>query len=191
MPRSTWTDRLTRWTRLPSAPRARNLPFGRIWRCADCGFGFSDSRPSDAQLRELYRRHGRRGVRVRGARPRADGAPASQNPTALRETGPGRILDIGCASGKIPGGMRRCRLDRGWVSSHAGAFSRKRRQLLPGSARIFPVTLQEADFPESNFDAVTMWDVLEHVPNPGEFLRKAVSLLQPGGLLTGQRPESG
>ncbi len=162
------------------------LAFGKIWRCSDCGLGFSDSRPSDAQLRELYRHmdvaayESEAPGRVRTARRRRKILQRYANRS-------GKILDIGCASGKF---LAECAA-AGWTVAGVEpcrSLFEKAQKLLPGSAQIFPVTLQDADFPQSNFDAVTMWDVLEHVPNPGEFLRKALSLLRPGGLLIANVP---
>jgi SAM-dependent methyltransferase len=99
----------------------------------------------------------------------------------------GSILDIGCASGRF---LEQC-AGAGWTVvglEPSQNLSTEARQLLGGGARILPITLQEADFPESTFDAVTMWDVLEHVPNPRQFLQRAVSLLKPGGLLLANVP---
>ena len=36
---------------------------------------------------------------------------------------------------------------------------------------------------KESFDVVTMWDILEHIPDPVPFLRRAASLLRPGGLI--------
>ena len=162
------------------------LSFGRILRCTDCGFGFSESRPTEDQLRELYRQ-----MDV--------GAYESETPGRVRTarrhrkilqryaTQPGRILDIGCASGRF---LAECAA-AGWTVvglEPSESLCEEARQLLGGRARILQTTLQEADFPESGFDAVTMWDVLEHVPSPREFLQKAVSLVRPGGLLLANVP---
>jgi 2-polyprenyl-3-methyl-5-hydroxy-6-metoxy-1,4-benzoquinol methylase len=160
--------------------------FGRIWRCAECGFGFSDSRPDDSQLRELYREmdvaayESETPGRVRTARRHRKILQRYANR-------PGRVLDIGCASGRF---LAEC-ASAGWTVAGlepCQSLFEKAQKLLPASAPVFPITLQEADFPESTFDAVTMWDVLEHVPDPSEFLRKAASLLRPGGVLLANVP---
>ena len=39
----------------------------------------------------------------------------------------------------------------------------------------------EHDFGARRFDAITFWAVLEHLVQPGEFLRQAAALLRPGG----------
>lgn len=38
------------------------------------------------------------------------------------------------------------------------------------------------------FDLITLWDVVEHLPNPHAFIRKAFQLLRPGGYLLIKTP---
>src|SRR6185369_14337024 len=52
----------------------------------------------------------------------------------------------------------------------------------------FSLDVWEGDFldaplPAGGFDAITMWDFLEHVMNPHAVLAKARELLAPGGVL--------
>ena len=57
--------------------------------------------------------------------------------------------------------------------------------------RILPGTLAEAKFPDESFDVVTMWDVLEHVPDPLTEVREVFRILRPGGLLVVNYPDIG
>jgi SAM-dependent methyltransferase len=43
--------------------------------------------------------------------------------------------------------------------------------------------LETQRYEPASFDVVTMWDVLEHLPNPIETLRKVYALLKPNGKL--------
>lgn len=162
------------------------LAFGKIWRCAKCGFGFSESRSTDSQLRELY---SQMDVKAYESETKGRIRTARRHLKILQRYAnrPGQILDIGCASGRF---LAECN-SAGWTVAGlepSQSLFEKARKLLPASARILPITLQEADFPESAFDAVTMWDVMEHVPDPAGFLRKAVSLLRPDGVLLANVP---
>jgi len=41
----------------------------------------------------------------------------------------------------------------------------------------------EADLPNRYFDVVSLWDVLEHLPDPLPVLKKLSEIIRPGGLL--------
>jgi SAM-dependent methyltransferase len=44
-------------------------------------------------------------------------------------------------------------------------------------------TLETSTLPDSDFDVITMWDVIEHVTNPMETFHAAWRVLRPGGYL--------
>lgn len=153
---------------------------GKILRCRACTFGFREMRPSEPELTELYRRLD---VRV------YESELAGRQRTAKRHFGivkkfinSGTILDIGCASGLL----LKLASDDGWQvygvepSEHLYQHARK---LLNGRGEILCSTLQDAALPQRFFDAVTFWDVLEHVPDPNSFIQHCASLLKPGGHL--------
>jgi len=51
--------------------------------------------------------------------------------------------------------------------------------------------IQSYELPESRFDAIVCWDVLEHVEKPAAALREAWRVLVPGGLLIVLIPNDG
>jgi SAM-dependent methyltransferase len=92
----------------------------------------------------------------------------------------GRVLDIGAATGIFLDGMRR----RGWATvgveptASAAQYARERLGLDVITGR-----LEDTRFPDAAFDAITLWDVLEHVHEPRTILAEAARLLRPGGVL--------
>jgi SAM-dependent methyltransferase len=93
----------------------------------------------------------------------------------------GRALDVGFAAGFCMAVLR----ERGFevhgveVSETIGSHSRDHF----GFEDVHFGTLDSAPYPDRHFDLITMWDVIEHVPDPEALLRRAHALLKPDGLL--------
>ena len=97
-----------------------------------------------------------------------------------RYVGGGRVLDVGCSAGLFLdslGDTFECYgIEPGQASS---AVAKK----LIGRDRIHSDPLETADLPHGSFDAVTMWDVIEHLTSPKAALKKTASLLKENGFL--------
>lgn len=92
----------------------------------------------------------------------------------------GRLLDVGCATGTFMLAMQQ---DHRWQVegievNAAVAEIAQQRTGVPVSAS----TLEEAALPAASFDAVTMWDVLEHVQDARQTAAEIWRLLKPGGI---------
>ena len=94
------------------------------------------------------------------------------------------MLDVGCASGHFLQEARQA----GW--SIAGVEPSetphaKARETLGTNAELYCSTLEHANLEPASFDALTLWDVLEHCcPDPkAGFMKLCGSLLKPGGKL--------
>jgi 2-polyprenyl-3-methyl-5-hydroxy-6-metoxy-1,4-benzoquinol methylase len=89
-----------------------------------------------------------------------------------------RVLDLGCASGAVGAGLKQ----RGDVEvvgveidpALAREAERRLDRVVVGSAADLAGDL-------GRFDAIVAADVLEHLADPWEALRRAVELLEPGG----------
>ena len=90
----------------------------------------------------------------------------------------GTVLDVGCSTGaflyhlKTQGNYRAVGTD---ISKPALDYARSR------GLEIISGPFLDYDFGELRFDAITFWAVIEHLLEPGMFLRKAACLLKPGG----------
>jgi 2-polyprenyl-3-methyl-5-hydroxy-6-metoxy-1,4-benzoquinol methylase len=110
-------------------------------------------------------------------------------PEGLGGEEPPRILDVGCGKGFF---LKRA-ADRGWeahgqeLSPHAFRFARERLGLQGVSQGRF----ENVDFPPGMFRVITLWDVIEHLPDPGPILVKAAGLLGEKGVLFIQTPNIG
>jgi 2-polyprenyl-3-methyl-5-hydroxy-6-metoxy-1,4-benzoquinol methylase len=165
----------------------------RIYDCAGCALVYLWPQPSEQEVRELFTRLYSEGE---GSVPELrsyygftyDDVP--ENPLvqlyerwldrleALRP--PGRLLDIGCGTGLFLAVARR----RGWqpygVDDCAEAIAHARGH--------FGLDVQGGDFAAFaagglRFDAVTMWDIIEHARQPVSLLSAARAVLAPGGVM--------
>jgi len=90
-----------------------------------------------------------------------------------------RVLDVGCGRGVLLGTLA----DRGYethgfeISSTAAAGADPRAQI-----RIAP-RLSEAGYRDRFFDAVILWHVLEHLPDPRETLQEIRRIMRRGARL--------
>ena len=93
----------------------------------------------------------------------------------------GRLLDIGCATGTFLAGMKSkptWELHGVEISEHAAHLARQQHSL-----NIVTGTLEDARFPNEFFDAISLWDVLEHLPDPSESLQEIYRILKKDGVL--------
>lgn len=107
----------------------------------------------------------------------------------LKTSGTGkRLLDVGCAGGAFPVAARDLGFDAMGVepSRWMAEFGRRTYGI-----DIRDGILAKGMFPEGSFDVVTLWDVIEHVPQPSETLELIRTLLKPGGLLLVNFPDIG
>ncbi len=91
--------------------------------------------------------------------------------------GRGRLLDVGCASGKFMRQMTAVGWTCAGIELDPEAAARA-RQVTPDVFTGDPI---DAPFPAASFDLVTAFHVLEHMPDPLGVLRRMLEWLAPGG----------
>ena len=176
----------------------RHLPrhYHEVWRCLQCDLHFVHPQPTQQDLEELYGKayfHRDPDYEVGGYFDyEGDRANIERTFRArlryIEKVRPekGRILDVGCAMGFFVDVAE----DAGWsaygldISEHAVERARLRH-----GDRVERGTFPEANPPADEFDAITMWDYLEHTQNPRQELSRAFDLLSEGGLLALTTPD--
>ncbi len=162
-------------------------------RCPQCGLHFLSPRPPLADIAAYYPEHyaayrgaiDRERWRLMRWKRRRNLYPAVRAIAGFF-TQPGSLLDVGCATGNYLAEMRR----RGWrvqgveIQPEAAAYARQALGL-----DVFTGDLLDAPFNRASFDAITLWDVLEHTHDPLAILRAAGHLLKPGGVLAFSVPD--
>lgn len=101
-------------------------------------------------------------------------------------TSPGKLYDVGAASGFFMTAAQ----EKGWevrgndISQAAVNFAKENFNL-----DIDYDFFEDVPVEESHYDAVVMWNTLEHTHNPAQTIMHAKKALKPGGLLYIKVPE--
>ena len=147
------------WWTPPAEFRAESVYDGSYFEGAGAPHGYDDYGGLEASLRTTF---SKRLARI--PRPRT-GA---------------RLLDVGAAFGFAVdearrAGWRACGLELSRTAAHRAAH-------VAGGGVVLGSALS-APFASDSFDAVTLWDVLEHLPDPHAALAEVGRVLRPGGRL--------
>jgi SAM-dependent methyltransferase len=159
--------------------------------CRRCGLVWSNPRPGEEEIRRYYSRDyrldykGRATPSLRHVARSGRGALDRHRLLSPFLNAGDRILDVGAGGGEVVYVLRRLGFDaRGLEPDEQ--YARHAREALG-----MPVATgfaQDASFPLSSFDAVTMYHALEHVEDPVGVLRTIRGWLKSGGVLVLEVP---
>jgi 2-polyprenyl-3-methyl-5-hydroxy-6-metoxy-1,4-benzoquinol methylase len=160
----------------------------RIVRCRECDLVFVNPTFDEAHYRQVYASQAYQdivrdlGINSHEYRVKRFGVERVQIMSEYVRVASGRApryLDVGCSTGFV---VEAAQL-HGWeaigidLNPSATDFGRSR------GLDLRTVSLEEAVLPSGSFDAVSLFDVLEHLLDPGRTLRACVDLLAPDGIL--------
>jgi SAM-dependent methyltransferase len=160
---------------------ARRLPDAihyRMVRCRSCGLVRSDPAADQASLSDLYKRSS---FDYAAEVPNLRRTYARFLAKAKRRVGGRSLLEIGCGSGF----MLEEALAQGYETVRGVEPSHKAVAAAPRSIRdrILPGVLEPELFEAGEFDTVCMFQVFDHLPEPGAVLDQVHALLSPSGVL--------
>ena len=159
-----------------------------IWECDNCKLRFTQNIPTPFEIGRYYKSdeyisHSdtQKGLINRlyhsvGKRTLQGKRKLIIKTTGLRN---GRILDLGCGTGAFLNVMK----SKGWevLGIEPDGDARKKAETL---YHITALPLDEVyKLPESTFDIITMWHVLEHVHDLHDYLNILHQSLKPGGII--------
>jgi 2-polyprenyl-3-methyl-5-hydroxy-6-metoxy-1,4-benzoquinol methylase len=150
-----------------------------LCRCAVCGFIFDSPRPTAYEVRAFYARPDQYSSWL-GAISARDALWKRRLRKMLLRRAPGNLLDVGAGIGQF--------------LFHARPFFSEVRgtEISPSAIRIAKEkygldmdlgSLDGISLPPAGFDNITLFHVLEHVPDPRALLERCRTLLRPGGVL--------
>ena len=95
------------------------------------------------------------------------------------------VLDIGCSSGVFLDVAKQ----RGWSTTGLELNLQEAELAKAKGHRVLTELLQQAPL-KADFNAITMWDVFEHIKDGASYLKMMKRLLKPGGIIFMQIPSS-
>jgi SAM-dependent methyltransferase len=147
-------------------------------RCPTCSYVWLANPPKPEEMRFHYSEEYHRAIMTAGEK----SAPSRwrrQRDVIARYKKAGAILDIGCSSGGFLGTVKSGSWKLYGIEMEASTAQKAREAT---GAEVFVGDVLAAPFPAASFDAITGFDILEHVYRPRQFLAKVLEWLKPGGI---------
>lgn len=88
------------------------------------------------------------------------------------------LLDLGCSNGAF---LQAIRL-RGWDGEGMELEHSSAQYARSMGFKVYETVLEESGIPDASYDVVTLWQVVEHLPEPGLLLKEIHRVLKPGGI---------
>ena len=161
-----------------------------LHRCADCDTVFLYPYPTDEQLQNAYADdyYGEKEEKFESLFEKiVDGFRRRRAVRLSRRLDKGAaVLDVGCGNGKFLQELnlkKPCRL----FGVEPGKKQAERAGRIP-EITLKQGVLEAGDFPDESMDAVTLFHVFEHLPEPAKTLEIVDRVLKPGGLLVLSMP---
>ena len=152
--------------------------------CGSCTHVFVDPRPGRDEMNRYY--SGDYWLDMETAHEMTSGVRQLIGMAAGAHPG-GRALDVCCAAGKKTAALQAAGLQVTGLDPYEQACVAAREMY---GIEAICAHLQEAVLPVESYDAITFFDVLEHVHDPVGDLRKVRALLKPGGAVYLKAPNN-
>jgi SAM-dependent methyltransferase len=171
-----------------NAQAAYRQASGSVVRCPECDLIFRATRGDDEQWAQYYRLHYFRDFGEEQEGPRRE-VIYGEALDAIERLGPkGALFDIGAGSGTLLA----MAASRGWavsgqeISTESCRLAGQRHGL-----ELIQADLKDLSLAPGAYQAITMVNVLDHLPEPWPLLEKSYRALRPGGVLYVRVPHGG
>ena len=168
---------------LEGPDRLHNIPgIFTLYQCLDCGLIYQNPRPTADSLQIIYPNEydPHQPVAMPSGKLHPDWVRTCEFIQQQQPDG-GRLLDVGCGSGTFLLTLRQ--LCPKWETIGIEPDPQAATIARQNNLHVQMTQLESATLTTGSFDAVTFWNVLEHLPNPLRSLHYIHQLLRPNGVL--------
>ena len=157
-----------------------------IWECSNCTLRFTQNVPGSEEIGKYYQSENyishsdtTKGFINNLYHKVRKRTLVQKRKLIIKTTGKsaGNILDLGCGTGAFLAAMQ----EANWQCSGVEPDKNARKK----AGELYGLQVKEAgefyNFPPKNFDAITLWHVLEHVHQLHSYIHQLRNLLAPGG----------
>ncbi len=166
----------TEWLRGPDRFHGRRETYSLV-RCPACSLVWLSQPPKPDEMHLHYTEAYHRLISAGGANSPERWRDRRKTLTQFKQSG--ALLDIGCSSGSFLEYIR----SEDWklygieMSAEGAKTARER-----SGAQVYVGTVLDAPFPSGSFDAITCFDVLEHLYEPRAIMTRVAEWLRPQGI---------
>ncbi|HEY3997338.1 MAG TPA: class I SAM-dependent methyltransferase [Candidatus Xenobia bacterium] len=154
--------------------RPVSINLDRLYRCASCGLILNERTHSRQEDEADYR------GKVFDTPARVVHQQWQWFQTARGEHGTGRLLDIGCGTGRFPAQASQYGWEAWGLELSPGGAAQAGERL---GSRAVCVSLYDWTPPVDGFEAITLWDVLDYLGDLRLAATRLTAWLRPGGTL--------
>lgn len=158
-------------------------------KCADCGSGNVWPQPTNEELialysKGIYKASGGKGERIVGpVLNQLQKIRLGEINQVIEKTG--RLLDIGCGKGRFLYNA----VKMGWnAEGQDMSATQAAAAEVKSGAKVWVGDLESLPFSSQRYDVVTMWHVLEHLPDPEKMIGLIHDIISEGGVLVLEVP---
>ncbi|GEM_PF-518896 len=157
---------------------------GNIVKCKKCGLVYQT--PRDNDVARIYQNVSEDVFYVAS---KADRVSTCERDTEHLErvTGPAngrKLIDVGCSYGLFLDVVK----SRGWEAHGVELSDYQRGEAMKNYPNVCGKELKDCGYPENTFDVLTMFDVVEHLASPSDFIKDAYRVIKSGGYFVACTP---
>ena len=157
-------------------------------RCVDCSLVLINPRPTRATVALTYDEKYSQNYINKAAKKLARSRRWVQR-IARRFVPRGRWLDVGCSAGFVVAAAEEAGFEAFGVELEAAAIDYGRREL--GLVNLACGTLEAQHYPAAHFEVISLYDVIEHVPDLGATLTELARIVKAQGVIEIRTPDVG